>query len=363
MKKLFAFLIPLFILASCGEKKFTITGQIEGKDSGEVVLKKLVNSRPVDIDTAKIESGKFVFTGKVEGGAMMFIITDENKALPPFFVENSNVKVTAYNDSLQKSVVKGSAATELFQVYMDEMNRTNEYMRKEYKKFQEARMTGDSDKVEVAKTEFEAARDNMMLFVRNFVRDNMSSPVTPLIVKDILAPSLKANELDSILQAFSPKIKETQYCKELSTKVAGMLKLSIGAQAPELEGKSPEGKVIKLSDFKGKFVLIDFWASWCQPCRRENPNVVKMYNEFKDKGLEILGVSLDQDEAKWKEAIKADGLTWPQISDLKAWGSELAAKYEIKGIPATFLLDKEGKIVAKNLRGQALVDKMKELMP
>ncbi|MCL3778791.1 AhpC/TSA family protein [Prolixibacteraceae bacterium JC049] len=363
MKKLFAFLIPLFILAACGEKQFTITGEFQGKDTGKLYLKKLVNSKPVDIDTANIENGKFTFTGKVEGAALVFIATDDRKSLPPFFIENSNVKVTAYNDSLNKSVIEGSSATELFQVYMKEMNRTNDFMRQQYQKFQQARMSGNKDKVEAAKIEFEAAQENMMVFVRNFVRTNTSSPVTPLIVKDVLAASLKANELDSIVKTLDKSIHNSQYYKELAAKVSTMQKLAIGGQAPELEGKSPEGKTIKLSDFNGKYLLVDFWASWCKPCRHENPNVVKMYQAYKDKGLAILGVSLDQDANKWKQAIKDDQLTWAHISDLKGFNSEFSAKYQVRAIPATFLLDKDGKIIAKNLRGESLVNKLKELMP
>jgi peroxiredoxin len=136
--------------------------------------------------------------------------------------------------------------------------------------------------------------------------------------------------------------------------VSKMVATTQGQEAPEINLPSPDGTNIALSSLKGKIVLVDFWASWCGPCRKEMPNVVKAYAKFKDKGFEIYGVSLDQDKDRWVEAIKKDGITWPQVSDLKQWDCEPAKQYGVTGIPATFLLDKEGKIIAKNLRGDDL---------
>jgi len=133
-----------------------------------------------------------------------------------------------------------------------------------------------------------------------------------------------------------------------------MLATTSGQAAPEINLPTPDGKELALSSFRGKIVLVDFWASWCGPCRKEMPNVVKAYAKFKDKGFEIYGVSLDQDKARWLEAIQKDGITWPQVSDLKYWECEAAKLYAVEGIPYTVLLDKEGKIIAKNLRGADL---------
>ena len=124
--------------------------------------------------------------------------------------------------------------------------------------------------------------------------------------------------------------------------------------APDFELATPEGKLVKLSDFKGKYVLLDFWASWCPPCRAENPHVVKAYHLFKDKNFTILGVSLDDNKTRWMQAIEADKLVWTQISDLKRWDGEVVRKYQVDGIPTSFLINPEGKIIAKNLRGEEL---------
>ncbi len=139
-------------------------------------------------------------------------------------------------------------------------------------------------------------------------------------------------------------------------------KTAIGSVAPDIELPTPDGKTMKISDLRGKYVLLDFWASWCAPCRRENPNVVRMYKKYKDKGFEILGISLDKSKDKWIQAIQSDGLTWYHISDLKGWQSAAAKLYGVNSIPSTFLLDKEGRIIAKNLRGPALEQKLKELL-
>lgn len=139
-------------------------------------------------------------------------------------------------------------------------------------------------------------------------------------------------------------------------------KLGIGAVAPDFEEKTPEGKLKKLSDLRGKVVLLDFWASWCKPCRRENPNVVALYKKYQSKGFDVFGVSLDKQDTRWKKAIEADELTWHHVSDLKGWSSKPAQLYGVTGIPQTFLLDKDGKIIAKNLRGEQLVKKLGELL-
>ncbi len=164
---------------------------------------------------------------------------------------------------------------------------------------------------------------------------------------------------DAIIERFEKKFPTP--VKLISAQVSGLRSFSIGAEAPLFTGDSPEGEKISLESLRGKIVLIDFWASWCGPCRKENPNVVRVYNQYKDQGFEILGVSLDKTKARWEQAITADKLTWLHISDLKGWRSEFAKQYGVSSIPQTVLVDAEGKIMARNLRGKALEQKLKEV--
>ena len=151
------------------------------------------------------------------------------------------------------------------------------------------------------------------------------------------------------------------YIAELKSNIKSASSFMVGAVAPDFEQNTPEGKSVKLSDFRGKVVLVDFWASWCGPCRKENPNVVRLYNKYKDKGFEVLGVSLDRTKGKWIKAIEKDGLTWTHISDLKGWKNAVAKQYGVSSIPHTILLDKDGKILARKIRGRNLAIKLEEI--
>ena len=183
-----------------------------------------------------------------------------------------------------------------------------------------------------------------------------------LMAIQALDPDRYADIYKAVDQGLIKKYPNERNVKMFHNVVLSMLSTAIGQPAPEIELETPEGKELALSSLKGKVVLIDFWASWCGPCRKEMPNVVKAYAKFKNKGFEIFGVSLDQDKARWIEAIQKDGITWPQVSDLKQWQSSVVRQYNIQGIPYTVLLDREGNILAKNLRGEELEKKLTEVL-
>lgn len=167
--------------------------------------------------------------------------------------------------------------------------------------------------------------------------------------------------IDSIATELRAEMPENFHVENLMSQISTTKSLAIGEEAPEISLQNPEGETITLSSLRGKYVLIDFWAAWCRPCRAENPNVVRVYNEYSDENFEILGVSLDRTREKWLGAIEQDGLPWLHVSDLKYWRSQAAIDYQVNAIPATFLVDPEGKIIAKNLRGASLEAKLKEI--
>ena len=209
-----------------------------------------------------------------------------------------------------------------------------------------------------------SADDALKVFLDHGSRIPAGTKARALFYFSLLAASERASQElfalagEKYVQEFPTGFKAS----EVKQVITPLLRIRVGSVVPELELNDPSGKALKLSHLRGKVVLLDFWASWCGPCRKENPNVVKLYNQYKSKGFEILGVSLDTDKEKWKNAIEQDGLTWKHISDLGGWRSSAASLYGVSSIPATFLLDKEGKLIAKGLRGQALENKLAELL-
>ena len=200
--------------------------------------------------------------------------------------------------------------------------------------------------------EFEPFFETYISKAVDFAKNN--DDLAGFYVMSTLDPEMAEAELIGYADKIEGQFKDNRYVNEFIAEVDKLRKLAIGRQAPEIQAFTPDNKSIKLSDFKGKMVLIDFWASWCAPCREENPNIVKQYENYKDKNFTVLGVSLDNNPGSWMRAIESDKLTWTNISDLQAWSSPLILEYQIKGIPTSYIVDQEGKIMAKNLRGRAL---------
>lgn len=198
-------------------------------------------------------------------------------------------------------------------------------------------------------------------FFKNYINQAVAfaeknNDLAGFYVMSTLDPEMGENELIAYVDKIKNDFQNNRYVTEFKVEVDKLRKLAIGQPGPEIQAYTPDNKMIKLSDFKGKYVLVDFWASWCMPCREENPNIVRLYNIFKDKNFTVLGVSLDNNPGSWMRAISDDKLTWTNISDLQAWSSPLIIDYSIKGIPASYLLDEQGVIIAKNLRGKQLED-------
>lgn len=363
MRNVFAILVFALAVFSCQSAKdqFSIKGSIAGVETGKVYLQKLVDGQPQSVDTADVVGGKFTFKGKMEMPDIRFLRLNEQDYFAQFFLDNASITVTANKDSLRNTKITGSPTHEVFKIYIAEMEKLSKEVKALQDKYQSAMSMNNTDAAEKAKIDYQAMIDNNKVYTKNFVKEHSNSIVSAYIALFQLADQIDGTELDSITSKFAPEISKSEYVVKLKELVQEQKKTAIGALAPDFTMNDTEGKPVQLSSLKGKIVLVDFWASWCGPCRQENPNVVKLYQQYHGKGFEILGVSLDKTKEDWLKAIKDDNLTWIHVSDLQFWQNAAARLYGVNAIPQSFLLDKDGKIIGKGLRGEQLAKKLMEL--
>jgi peroxiredoxin len=353
MKRIFTIIMLLSFSCSYSRvfsqaQHYEITGRIEGAEGMKFVLQKNISGRAVVLDTTVVINGGFKITGgSVEYPEPVSLVTLDRKKGFMFFLENTNLEINGKFDSLSKVVVSGSKSNDEYTAYLKSLDP-------------------QSKKIAKAEEDYKKITDEVMKEIKNsqidFVRKNPGSFVTPFILRNIIT-DMKAEEIESIIKNMDPAVADSPEMKDISSKVAAMISVASGKIAPDFRLKDVDGNDVVLSSRIGtKLLLIDFWAGWCRPCRLENPNVLKAYKEFHKNGFDIIGVSLDRTKDEWIKAIADDKLPWTQVSDLKYFNSPVAKLYNVTSIPANFLLDEKGIIIATNLRGDALYTKIKELL-
>ena len=364
MKHLLIIAMALAGLYSCAKPVgFVINGQIKGKESGAIQLMKFTNGKWTAEDSTKIEKGKFVLKGKAELPELRIVAMGPQMMVAQFFAENGSLTLKADADSLANSEVQGSKSNDEFSILKKELKNIAKETQGLQQKYNDARTRGNEEEMKKAQIDYEAMMGNQKVYSKNFIREHPKSTVSALIALMQLAQEMSSHDIDTLVAFLDPSVRGSIYVDELKKVSEKLRATTVGGLAADFTQNTPEGKPLSLSSFKGKIVLLDFWASWCGPCRRENPNVVKAYQRFKDKGFDILGVSLDKEKEPWVKAIADDHLTWNHVSDLKFWQNEAAVKYGVQSIPFSVLIDKDGKIIAKNLRGDELEKKLAELLP
>lgn len=375
MKKLLLVAISTAFLFSCNKETNTdgyhVSGTIDSMEDGVKVFIETPDNQGgvTTVDTAFVKNGKFEFKGKAKEIEIAYLQIEDLQGKIPFVLENQKITITAYKDSLQASKIGGSYNND----ELTKFNKEFENFQKKINKFQTvnsdafmaAQQANDTETMTKISEDYMALEKEFTVFTNAYVTENPNSFVTLMLLAQMVNnPDADFTKVKADAEALAPELKSTKIGLEIQEKLKSLSSTSVGQMAPDFSAPNPEGKIVSLKESLGKVTLIDFWASWCGPCRRENPNVVALYNEFHDKGFNIIGVSLDKEDKKdeWIKAIEVDKLTWTQISNLKFWQDPIAKQYNVQGIPATFLLDAEGRIVAKNLRGAELRAKVAELL-
>lgn len=345
-------------------EQFQLKGKLENGAGELVVLQKLEQGQLTFIDSMRADDkGRYEFNSSSEK-PMFFYITVNSVKPPgvPVLLENGkSVELDLSVSDFIETTVKGdndnAKLKELYDLYTGHNKASFEFQKK-YGNLNPKTLS-DSAKAAINQ-EYLTIQTKMSKDIESFIKENKGGPATYFAAVYVIAEA-SPTLWDEALTKLKEDAPESIFTQRLEQRINSKNALDIGGLAPDIELQSPEGETVKLSSLRGKVVLIDFWASWCRPCRAENPNVVKVYNKYHDKGFEVFSVSLDNDANRWKNAIIQDGLTWTHVSDLRGWKSSAAALYKVSSIPKTFLLDKNGRIIAKDLRGHQLEAKLAEI--
>jgi peroxiredoxin len=340
------------------DSSYAIIGKVTGQDSGTIYI---IHRQSGKTDSVALDHGYFKFSGKADTAELCRIsLNDQTKS---FFLENGKISMLIKKDSLRYALISGTPAQDEYNYFL---NQTDKPLSDRVAAVEKAYENADSKKDKKAMDSLDKQYETLDLeqkqLVSDYAKSHPASIVAAYEIYSNFSYNTRLGQLDSLYKLLDTNVRVTYFGKELENIIEKTKLTAIGNPAPEFTSNDASGKAVSLSSFKGKYVLIDFWASWCGPCRLENPNVVKAFRKFHDKGFDIFGVSLDETKPEWLQAIKKDGLNWTQVADLKGWKSDAATLYGIKGIPMNYLLDKNGIIVAKGLRGKELDGKLTELL-
>lgn len=369
MKKFSLILFGLLILLNaCQDVKkntFKLRGTTNLPEGKQIFrIQANANNQPSTIDTATVANGQFSFKGSVEQIDVNFLFVEGEQVNTPFIVEEGIIEVNLLQERLTEMNLAGTPSNNDLQTYREETKTFADNLNAIASEIQAANSLGDNILVQDLQQQYTDMQVDLIDYEKDFIKTNVDSYISALILERFLnQKTLPRNEVKEIFSTYSDRIRSSKSGINVSNIVnAPVNPTAIGEIAPLFDGPTPTGDRIALESFRGKVVIIDFWASWCRPCRIENPNLVRLYKRMQDKGLEIVGVSLDRNKASWERAIADDGLTWNHVSNLQYWADPIAQLYSVRAIPAAFVLDREGRIVAKNLRGAQLDAKIEALL-
>jgi len=361
-------IMSLVILSACNnepkieENAYQINGKIAGVNDGYIFIKTRGDNGITTLDSALITNGIFNMKGHIEQNSYAYILGDAFKGGIPIFIENTIIEVVINKDSLADTHISGTDAQKAYEQSKKEMATFDEIWQDFY--YNTFRYMTDEEKAkneEYLNTIYDSAQILKKDYVSSFIKTNANNYACAQIIIE-QEQALGEEEMLESYRLLSKEALSSQPGETLTKRIDIIKKTAVGQPLIDFTMNDTQGNPVKLSAAaKGKYLLVDFWAAWCSPCRAENPNVLANYQKYHAKGFDVLGISFDEKEENWLKAIKDDALPWQQLSDLKGWKNAAGKLYGISSIPQNILLSPEGKIIAKNLRGEALGEKLEEL--
>jgi thiol-disulfide isomerase/thioredoxin len=353
---------------SCSSEpgSYNIEGNIDAKD-GLKVFRVIANSnnQPVSVDSTTILSNKFSMQGNAINPSISFIRVENFGFNLPIILEEGSIKVKIFKDSVAASKISGTTSNDHFNDYKLETKIFIKSIDEIKSEIQIAAQNGNNQLVNDLQNDYDIVQKQIHEYEVEFLKRNFDSYLSIILLERFVnsKTAISTSEAKEIFSLFTDRIKNS----DIGIRLEAIFNnpdqpIEVGNFAPNFDAPTPGGQLLNLNDKLGKVTLLEFWASWCGPCRRENPNLVKIYNRYNEKGFEIIGVSLDKSKPQWIRAISDDYLTWSHVSNLQFWQDPIARLYKVSAIPASFILDEKGMIVAKNLRGSQLESKVSELL-